>query len=188
MKALRTVSPKILALGGGGVLVVAVAAWGVSGYLRTPQKPPPPDPMKLMENMQRTDLTEEQRNELRHNMHEAFQARMDARADEYFTAPAEQKELVLDRQIDEMQKEMKQMEERRRQHQEEEERHAGPTSRPWHRGFANMTPQERKTRSETRNPDQMARHMAYRNAVHARMEQRGIQMPFGPRGRRGPRG
>ena len=42
-----------------------------------------------------------------------------------------------------------------------------------------MTQQERKTRAESRNPDQAAQHMAYFSALRARATARGIQMPFG---------
>lgn len=197
MTTLHAASSKLMLLGGGGVLVVAVAAWGVSAHFSTPVKPPPPDPEKLIEALQKPDLTEAQRQELEHNMHEAFRAQMDTRVQEYFTAPEEEKAVVLDRHIDEWQKRMQEMEKRReeRRAQREEgedqaERRDGPTSRPHHDPGA-MSVQERKTRSETRNPDEMARRMAYFQAMRERMEARGIQMPHGPGpgpGGRGPGG
>jgi hypothetical protein len=48
--------------------------------------------------------------------------------------------------------------------------------------FAAMSPQERKTRSESRDPDAMARRMAYFQALRARAAERGIPMPSGPGG------
>ena len=48
-----------------------------------------------------------------------------------------------------------------------------------------MSRSERKERSESRNPDQMARRMAYFSALQKRAAERGVQMPFGRGGRDG---
>lgn len=189
-----SLSYKLLLMAGGGVLLVGVGAWGVSAHFKTAPKPEPVEPEKLMEAMRQPDLTEEKRDELRHKMREAFEARMDARTDEYFNAAEDERAVVLDQHIDEMLKEQEEREARRKERDEREgqapppeDRGAGPTSRPG-RGPRDMTPQERKTRSETRNPDQMARRMAYFQAMQARMAARGIQPPHGPGGRGGPGG
>jgi hypothetical protein len=45
------------------------------------------------------------------------------------------------------------------------------------------------TRTQSRNPDQMAKRMAYMAAIQERMKERGIQAPpWGGGGPRGPRG
>ena len=182
----RIASSKVLWLAGGGVLILGVTAWGVSGHFRTPPKPPPADPAKLIEEMHKPDLSDEQRRQLADAMHESMETRIDSQVEEYYAAPPEEKERVLDKQIDRLQEEMKRREaEHEREAGADRERDHGPTSRP-HRDFGSMSPQERKTRSETRSPDQMARRMAYFAAMRARMGQRGIQGPFGPGGRGGP--
>ncbi len=188
----QALSYKVLLVAGGGVLLVGVGAWGVSAHFRATPTAEPVEPEKLMEAMRQPDLTDEQRDELRRKMREAFEVRMAANVDEYFDAPEEERVVILDRHIDEMEKERARMEERRRERGEREEpppgeREAGPTSRP-RRDPGEMTPQERKTRSETRNPDESARRMAYFHAMRARMAERGIQPPQGPGGRGGPGG
>ena len=52
-----------------------------------------------------------------------------------------------------------------------------------------QTQQDRKERSESRDPDQMAQRVAYFSAIQSRMKERGMAPPqFGPgmRGNRGP--
>jgi hypothetical protein len=187
----NTFSSKVILIAAGGVLALGAGAWGISAHFRAPPKPEPVEPEKLFDAMRKPDLSEKERDELRHKMHEAFEARMEERTDEYFKAPEDQRLVILDRHIDEMLKEQEEREARRREREEREgpppEDRAGPTSRPW-RGPGDMTPQERKTRSETRNPDESARRMAYFQAMRERMEARGVQPPHGPGGRRGPGG
>lgn len=187
-------TPKIIVIAVGGVLALGAGTWGISAHFKTPPKPEPVEPVKLFEAMRKPDLSDKERDELRHKMREAFEARMDARTDEYFNASEDERAVVLDQHIDEMLKEQEEREARRKERDEREgqppppeDPGAGPTSRPG-RGPRDMTPQERKTRSETRNPDQMARRMAYFQAMQARMAARGIQPPHGPGGRGGPGG
>jgi hypothetical protein len=131
---------------------------------------------------------------------------MDKRIDEYFAAatPA-QRNAVLDRQIDEMQARMKEWQARRAQHANDDHGPGdrGPRSTPTasanrssaqpasggtttarpaegRRGMHHEpTRQERKTHSESRDPDKAAKRMAYFAAMRQRAEQRGVQMPFG---------
>jgi hypothetical protein len=190
----RTVSKKVAIMAGGGVLVLAVTAWGVSSHFKTPPiQVAQVEPAKLWEEMRKPGLSDKEREELGHKMHEARQAEMDARMKDYFKASDGEKQAILDKQIDEFEKQRKEWEERRKQ---EEERRAaagekpddGPTSRPAHDWRQQQsTPEERKARSESRDPDKMAKQMAYFAALQARMKERGIQMPFGP-GRGGPGG
>ncbi|HVP10430.1 MAG TPA: hypothetical protein VMV94_04485 [Phycisphaerae bacterium] len=188
----RTISKKVAIMAGGGVLVLAVAAWGVSShYLAAPAKSAAVDPEKLWEDMQKPGITEKERDEIRHKMFEAREAELDTRVQEYYRVPESQREALLDKQIDEFEKQRQEWEKRR---QQEEERRAqsgqqndGPTSRPFRDWRDNSTPEERKTRSETRSADKMAQRMAYFQAVRERMAARGIQMPWGPGpGRGGP--
>lgn len=176
---------------GSGLVValLAAGAWGTYSYWKAAPAAAAVslDPDRVREQMDDPNLTEEQRRELGRQMRAVFEARMDARLDEYFTAGADGQQAVLDRHIDEMQAEMKEREERRQQREpqpgagEERPRRQRPD-------FASMTTQERKLRMESRDPDRQARRMAYFAAVRARMEERGMQPPqFGPIGRGGPR-
>ncbi len=158
------------------------------------------DPAVVMERMRnfmdRTDLTEEQREQARKNMREAMDQMMGQRVDEYFAAKTDdEKNAVLDKHIDEMQKFMKAMEERRRQEEEKEaaegddpEKKAEREKRreEMRKGWANRSQAERKTDSETRDPNKSAQRMAYFGAMMRRSAERGIQMPrFGGPGGRG---
>ncbi len=198
-------------LAGGGVLLIGAAALGLTGQLgrwRDPTGLPPElsaaslqaraeNPRAMMETMhetmQRTDLTDAQREEVMHRMREVWQKRLDSRIDEYVAATDDQKQAILDRRIDEMQNEMQ---EREAQH-ERMERPQGPPQGRHRPDFASMTPQQRKSRAESRDPDRMARNMAYFAALRARAQERGIQLhgpggrgfggPGGPGGHGGPR-
>jgi hypothetical protein len=120
------------------------------------------------------------------NMREVWRQTMAQRVDEYFNAPAEQQTAVLDEHIDRFMAQAAQWEERRK----EMEKNGELDRERMGRMFGNTSQQERKERSEARNPDQMARTMAYFTAVRARMTERGIKMPggFGPRGMGGGSG
>ncbi len=192
-------------LAGAGVLVVAGAALGVTAHFvgaRDPAGLPPElspqnlqanadDPQKLgqimHDTMQRTDLSDEQRREALHRMRELWQQRMDQRINEYFAAAAaDQKQAILDRQLDEMQEEMKAREAQRaameQQREERQQRERDGQRRP---NFGSLSVQEQKARAESRNPDSAARRRAYFQALRARAAERGIQMPWGGPGGHG---
>jgi hypothetical protein len=170
------------------------------------------DPGQMFEQMhqamQRTDLTEEQRHAIHENLRAVMEVQMDKRLDEYFTAPPAQQKAVLDRHLNEMQTRMKEWQQRRAERGEPARpgeprpgsgqaagspppgpgaqaagaqggRPGGPDGR---RGPP--TREERKTHSESRDPDKMARRIAYFTAMRERAEERGIQLPFGPPGHR----
>lgn len=178
---------------GGGVLVVAAAA--SAGFYfthRTSATPALADPNQLWEQMRRTDLTDAERDALREQMRAAWEARIDKRLNEYYTASSQaDKDAILDRHIEEMDQDRQDWE-RRRAEREKEGATTQPTAgqqgprRPGRPNFAAMSTQERKARSESRNPDQRARMMAYFSALRARAAERGIQLPMGPGG--GPGG
>jgi uncharacterized protein YdaU (DUF1376 family) len=140
----------------------------------------------MREAMEREDLTEEQRRQIGENARSIFRERMEATVNEYFSAETEdEKNAVLDQQIDQFQDRPKITEEQRKEWEKRrEERRAEGGARP------EPTQQERKERSESRNPDQMARQMAYFSAVEHRATERGIKMPGpgpgGPGGFGGP--
>lgn len=152
----------------------------------------------LREAMQRDDLTEEQRRELRGNMRELMESMMQQRVEEYFAAAPEDKDAVLDRHLDDFQQRMqywRELGEQRRREREsrpEAERQAEDEERreEWARRRGSQTSDQRQARVEGRNPDQMARTMAYFTAMRKRADARGISMPMwgsggGPR-RGGP--
>ena len=195
-----------LILGGG---VWALVAWtGESNErqsdlpeelrLATLQKNAQESPEKLAETMMNTfdreDLTEEQRRQVRQNMREIRRAETEKRVEEYFAAKEQEKQAVLDRHIDEMLENLEKMREsfeKRRQQWEEQRRERGESkddeaARQERRRRMIGTAQERKARSEGRDPDSMARQVAYREAVRNRMQERGLEMPRGPGFRGGP--
>lgn len=162
------------------------------------------DPGKMMDKMRearrREDLSEEQRRELRDNFRTVFEERMNQQMDVYFTATPEEQVALLDEQIDRFQEQAGDWERRReewrkeREAREKERAANGETGegeseedrrQSWRDRRANMDRSERKERSETRNPDQMARRMAYFSAIQKRASERGVRMPFGRGGRGG---
>jgi hypothetical protein len=161
-----------------------------------------------------------------------MEEQMNKRLDAYFATTDEKQRLaMLDRDIDEMQKRMKE----RQQREAQAGRTGGPNARGpggggsggspgaasgtggsgggtgvargpqasggapgtagpgggppggW-RGGGPPTREQQKMRTESRDPDQSARRMAYFTALRKRAEQRGIQMPMFGRGPGGPGG
>ncbi len=168
--------------------------------LRTLQKKAQEGPATLVETMMNTfdrdDLTEEQRRQAMRNMREIRRAETEKRVNEYFSAPEKEKQAVLDRHIDEMLENFEKMREsfeERRQQWEERRREREDTqddeaARQERRRRMIGTAEERKARSEGRDPDMMGRHIAYRQAMRSRMQERGIEMPMGSGRRGGPGG
>jgi pyruvate/2-oxoglutarate dehydrogenase complex dihydrolipoamide acyltransferase (E2) component len=202
-------SPKSWLIIAGSVVVLGGGAWGLSSYWKSaPAGPAVPkdfsvaslkvtaaeEPGKLMdkvrESMDRDDLSEEQRRKIGENVREVWQTRMRESVDEYFNASDEEKNAVLDRHLEEFQKAMQAMEERRKEWEKERENDKdGERERRGRGMFGPQTQEERKAQSESRNPDQMARAMAYFAAVQKRAQERGMKLPQGGPGRgRGPGG
>lgn len=198
LPAFMTGNRKWWSLGGGSLLLAAAATVALVGPFRPAADPfglPPElseaslkaraaDPPSMMDTMrstmERTDLSDEQREEIRRRMREAWQAQLDQRVDEYYAAAAEQKQEVLDRHLEEMQRATQEREARREEANEPRE----PRDERRRPDFASMTRQQRKARAESRDPDRAARQMAYFSALRARAEERGVRMPFGPGGGR----
>ena len=162
------------------------------------------DPGKAMQTIReasgREDLTDEQRRQVFSNMREVGRSQMAEHVDEYFAAADDEKEALLDRHIDEFQERMEgwsQQREKREQERKEAEAKADADDadkgekesarQDMHRRFGSRTQQQRKEHSESRDPDQSARMMAYFSAMRARATARGITM-WGGRGGSGGSG
>lgn len=132
----------------------------------------------MREIMEREDLTEEQRRQIGETARGIFRQRMEKTVNDYFTAQSDdEKNAILDQQIDQFQPRPQPTEQQRKEWEKRrEERRAEGGGRP------EPTQQERKERSESRNPDQAARQMAFFSAVRDRAEQRGITLPQNPGG------
>jgi len=141
----------------------------------------------MRETMRREDLTDEQRRQIAENMSAVWEGEMNKRVDEYFAASEAEKNAVLDRQIDEWRERMKEWEQRRKEDEKKDgERDRANQAQRFAGMFGQQSREERKERSESRNPDRAGRQMAYFAAMRDRATQRGITMPFGPGA--GPRG
>ncbi len=131
------------------------------------------------------DLTDEQRQELRRNMREVMGSMMTERVDEYYAAAPEEKDAVLDRHIDEFQERMKEWRKRREERRREQGDDADQerNREEWRERMRGRrgggTSEQRKSRSESRDPDQMVRMMSYFQALRSRMTERGIESPGG---------
>jgi len=148
-----------------------------------------PDKLRetIRDTMNRDDLSDEQRRQIAANMRTVWEAEMNKRVDEYYAASEEEKNAVLDRQIDEFRERMKEWEERRKEEEKKEGEKKADEQRSRFAGmFGPQSREERKERSESRDPDRSARQMAYFAAMRNRAVGRGIKMPFGPGA--GPRG
>jgi hypothetical protein len=198
-------SPKFIIAAGLCLLGAGAGVWGLtrSKSETAPQVQIPNEftvdalkkanPDDAMENfrkaMDRTDLSEEQREKIRENGREVMEQRMQDNADEWFKASKEDRAKIIDRQIDEMQKRFEKMRQEREERdakmsEEEKEKERQKWQERMKRGDS-MTQAERKSRTESRSPDSSARMMAYRQAVREQMQQKGIQPPWG---RGGPGG
>lgn len=141
----------------------------------------------VRETMRRDDLTDEQRRQVGENMRKVWEETMHKRVDEYYAAASEEeKNEVLDRQIDEFEERRKEWEARRKEEEKKDGKNDEARGGPGRGPFAPQNREERKDRAESRNPDQTARQMAYFSAMRQRMSQRGLTPPsFGPGGRGG---
>lgn len=147
-----------------------------------------PDKLRetIRDTMQRDDLTDEQRRQIAENMRTVWEGEMNKRVDEYFAAAEEEKTAVLDRQLDEWQERMKEWEQRRKEEEKKDSEKARAEQGQRFAGmFGQQSREQRKDRSETRDPDRAGRQMAYFMAMRTRAAERGINMPMGGGGFRG---
>ncbi len=180
------------------------AVWGLTRSKSEPEKPQVEVPKEfqvaslkeiqspqrgfetMRQVMEREDLTDDQRRQIMENMRALREERERQEMDEYFKASEEKRKQILDKNIDEMQERWKEMEKRRAENPNPPNEQMRERMRNlW--GGGNASREERKSRSESRNPDDRARRMAYRQAVEGRMKERGITPPQwgGPGGRGG---
>lgn len=122
--------------------------------------------------LRRDDLTDAQRREALRNMRELRRGRMADRVNEYFDAAEEDKNVVLDDHIADFQRRMAERAERRK----DEEKPSEEDREAMRNLFRSQNQAERKADSESRNPDESARSMAYVSAMRTRMNERGIQV------------
>ena len=199
-------------LGSKKMIIVAVACvtgagaavWGLTKTRSEPEKPKVEVPQEfqvaslkeigsqqrgfdtMREVMERQDLTDDQRRQIMEDMRALREERERKEMEEYFKASDERKKEILDKNIDEMQERWKEMEKRRAEMSEQDREKARERMQKLF-GGGNASREERKTRSESRNPDERARRMSYWQAMQGRMKERGITPPQwgGPGGRGG---
>lgn len=203
---------KTLLMAGLGVAVLGGGAWGLTKAFSKPRPTEAQefaarakeDPVKVFdemrEKMRDEKTTEEEREKLRKSMREAFESRMNEAVAEYYNAKPEDREAVLNKHIDEFEKFRKMREERQEEEKakaegktdEEREKEREKERERWRKSMNDRTKEERKSDSETSNPNDRARRMAYRAAMFKQMQARGIQPPRwggpggGGRGGHGP--
>ncbi len=180
-------SPKTRILLGAGLVTIVCIAWVVWGQSRDvgprvpeafnveniQQKMNEPDEMKAMfSSSHYRGLTAEQRQQVVKNKEQAYSRMVESRIDEYLDADRADRDTILDRHLDQwvVQWEKKKTDEPTQQ------------KRPQKRANKVWTRQERKAKSESANPDQMAQARVYKAALMKRAEARGIEWP-GPGGR-----
>jgi len=208
------ISPKIIAVAVIGFLGLGAGIWRFTESKHEDAKPkvdipkeftiaalkntPPEQGFDTFRKaMEREDLTEEQKRQIRENADEVREKFIDDRINDYFASPKEDRNKILDKQIDEMEKFRKRMEEERDKREAErdqmtEEQRQKERER-WQKmreGRPEPTQAERKTFTESRSAGKTAQRMAYRQAMSDRMKERGIEPPRwggpgGPGGRGG---
>jgi hypothetical protein len=192
-------SRKATLIGAALVLAIAVAGWGLTSWSAGRSEPKsaeapttaPVDFEQFRNAMRDETLTDEQRRELFERMREAREREMDQRVAEYFGASEAERVAVLDKHIDEMEARRREWEARRAERGDEDDRPRDRDETPEQREarrrerFGSQSQAERKTRSESRNPDQQGQRMAYFSAMRDRMAARGIEAPRGGPGGRG---
>lgn len=204
----QTQPNKLWIVGGVGAVLVGASVWGITAHYRNADATPvlpreltveglkeqraEPGKMRdtMREAMDREDLTDEQKRQIAQNMREVWRSTMRERVDEYFNASEDDRVAVLDRQIDEFQRFREEMERRRADQERAGQAKEGDKARPereerWRGAMESQSKEERKERSESRNPDEMGRTMAYFGAMRQRMTERGIKPPEGGPGRGG---
>jgi hypothetical protein len=159
------------------VLVLGAGVWGFVSYrhqrlLASLQK----DPEKIRDAERAGKISRDEGRELFMNNREQ---RMDEQMDKYFSLPpGPQRTALLDKQIDEMQAQMRQWQSRAATRPTSRPT-TGPTSRPNDRWG---DPSQQMARVQGGNPARKAQRAEYRAAMQQRLAQRGITGPGGGRG------
>jgi hypothetical protein len=128
----------------------------------------------VFDRLRSKDLADEQREALEKNMRDLMMADMNRKVDEYLDAPADKREEIMDRQLDEWQEFMKKMRDYQEknkdnpEYKEYQERQRARRNSP--------TKQERKEWMEGSSPERMGRMFQYWGQMRARAKERGMDL------------
>lgn len=134
----------------------------------------PEETKRLFASQQYDELADEQRRQVHQNKGEAFRQIWQDRVSEYFEAAEADREAILDRHLDALMAKMEQYDEGEEPKNESKKQQPSKSQK---RPYSEWSRQERKAKSESGNPDQLARMMAYKTAIMKRAQARGIKMP-----------
>lgn len=141
----------------------------------------------MMDLWNREDLTDEQRRQLGANMRRVFMNNMADVAERLEAAQTpEEKNAILDEQIDNFvtfRERMREYQDSRREEMTEEELDAEREER--RERWRNPSREDREQRQMDQDPDRQAQMMNMFFQMQRRAQERGIEMGFGPGGRRG---
>jgi hypothetical protein len=137
---------------------------------------------EMMGMWQDEGLTDEQRSRMAANMQIVFMNYMGQVAEEFYSAPPEKKDEILDRQIDEWMEFRDRMEEYRQAHEDDPEYQAR-RERERER-WRNPSKEDRKSQMLNQDPDRQMKMWNMFGQMARRAQERGLD--FGP-GRRGDR-
>lgn len=176
---------------GVGIVAVGGAAWGFLGK-STPEKRvvPVPEPFQLKNMQAKMDqpgemkrlftsaayqgLTKAQQHQVIQNKGAAYEQMWEDRLDDYFEAEEAEREAILDEHLDDLAASLnrgakQEQGKTKKQASYEEGKGQKKSSGDWSR-------QERKAKSESVNPDKLARQIAYKHAMTQRADARGIDL------------
>ena len=125
---------------------------------------------ELMEIMRSEDLSEEERRRLDTVGRAVFMSSVNINVDEYFEAPKERREQILDRHLDEWVELMAEKEAYREAHKDDSDAQAEKE------GGKQRDRQSAKDRMEGGDPDRMKRTMYYWGQMKNRAKARGLDM------------
>jgi hypothetical protein len=129
-----------------------------------------PDPSKMDDSQVRAFMKSEDFNSMPRQERWAFMGQlMDSRVNNYYKLPAQDRTKYLDKIIDEMST--------MRQNFRPRDPNRGDPNQWRQRAQRNNTPDQRRARRESQDPQQTAMRRAFMNDLRNRMQQRGIQMP-----------
>lgn len=136
----------------------------------------------LMALWQGDDLTDEQRDALAKNLRAIWMNHIGELAEEYFLAAPDEKERMLDKQIDEWTVFMDRMREYREARKDDPE--AQEQREEQRRRWRNPSKEDKKDRMANMNPDRQMKMFHMFTKMRERAKERGLDMGWGPRGGR----
>ncbi|MCP4247730.1 MAG: hypothetical protein GY778_11835 [bacterium] len=129
----------------------------------------PGEMTRLFSSTQFRELTDEERRQVGQNKAKAYWQMFEDRVDAYFAADEREREAMLDRHLDELTAQKAQKAQKGKVDKPQQGQHPKGRKPP-------MSKQDRKAKSESANPDQMARMAAYKTALVSRARARGINL------------